>query len=99
MKYAQRLIVGSFLLYATVGLTWHAFQHGKQWHFVYGTPELIVAPDGYHYLDGSTIDPVELALHRSGWERTFYLTMYLAAVYVFCPGLLTCWRCLLPPRR
>jgi hypothetical protein len=57
---------------------------GTHWEFGrYGMPSSTLAADGRTYLDGTEVDPVSLAIARSGWEEEFYLgALIMLAVLV-----------------
>jgi hypothetical protein len=99
VRIISRCLVASVFLFFAVVLTYHACQYGRQWHFVYATPELIVAEDGHSYPDGTAVNPFDLALYRSGYERVFYLIIYAVALYVIAPGVPSLWRFLFSPLR
>jgi hypothetical protein len=47
-----------------------ALQHGSWWEFgKFGMPHTLVAADGVHHPNGEEIDPVTLAMARSGVEE------------------------------
>jgi len=57
--------------------------YGTRWEFgPYGFPVSLVASDGCHYLDGVAIDPITLALIRSGHEQDVGLALLVLLVIV-----------------
>jgi hypothetical protein len=59
-----------------------ACQYGQQWRFGrYGMPSSLLSPDGRTYIDGKTeVDPVTLAMARSGKEEECYLGALLVLI-------------------
>ena len=55
----------SIFLFVAVGT---AFQYGKRWEVGPQGFNTLVADDGRHYRDGTPIDQITLALHRSGHD-------------------------------
>lgn len=52
-----------------------AMQYGKRWDFGAHGFNTLVAEDGEHYRDGTPIDNITLALHKSGHEGSIQLAM------------------------
>jgi hypothetical protein len=68
------LLLGYGLLAA---LGWHFVEgFGSRWEFGrHCMPKSLVAQDGVHYLDGTTIDSITLSAVRNGNEEDVLLTM------------------------
>jgi hypothetical protein len=71
MKHVWGILGCGLFLFLTI---YQATMHGRKWEFgTYGMPVSLLAEDGRHYRDGSEVDPLTLALVRSGNEETVHL--------------------------
>jgi hypothetical protein len=60
-----------------------AGQYGRCWQFGrYGMPSSLLRADG-KYLDGTEVDPLSLAIARSGWEEEGYLAWLFVLAVLF----------------
>jgi len=68
-----------------------ACRYGSWWEFGSrdGMPSTLLAPDGQHLRDGSEIDPITLAVVRSGYEEEVYLCalVIMAALVLLGVGI------------
>jgi hypothetical protein len=61
------------LVFVALVVNW-AWKYGREWEFGrFVMPNSLVAPDGLHYRSGAEIDPVSLAIIRSGKEEEHWL--------------------------
>lgn len=69
----------SFIAYSYVGyvLLLLVQHHGTRWEFgAYGLPSVLIAPDGWHYLDGAPVEPAILAIVEADMEVPVQLVIY-----------------------
>ena len=68
-------------------------KYGQQWEFgAYGMPVSLLAEDGFHYRDGTEVDPMSLSIARSGYEAEVMLTFVIGLSTAVGWLVFDCWR-------